>query len=71
MLSEEVSFLNRGRIMRELKMLPDGARLVLDRSHVVHMDPDVEEALEDFQPQAEARGIELETRGAAPSAPRV
>jgi MFS superfamily sulfate permease-like transporter len=66
--SEEVSFLNRGRIMKALDEVPAGVRLILDESRVVTIDPDVEEVIDDFKEHARTLDIEVEIRrkGKAP-----
>ncbi|HEB90086.1 MAG TPA: SulP family inorganic anion transporter [Deltaproteobacteria bacterium] len=60
-LAEEVTFLNRGAILRELSEIPDGSEVTIDRSQSVWVDPDVEEILEDFEASAGERGIRIRT----------
>ncbi len=65
LLSEEVSFLNRGRIMRALYDVPKGSHIILDRSRVVSIDPDVVEVINDFRQHVETHGdVVLEIREA-------
>ena len=61
-LSEEVSFLNRGRIMHTLDEIPHGSRLVLDRTRVMTIDPDVEEVIENYKAHAQTIGVDIEIR---------
>lgn len=62
-LSEDVSFLNKAAIMRTLTEIPDGARVVLDGSRTVNIDPDVREVIEEFVLASPARGIRVELSG--------
>ncbi len=65
-LSQDVSFLNRGRIMKTLYDVPDGSHIIIDRSQVVTMHPDVEEVIADFRQYAENHhDIVLEMRETA------
>jgi len=59
-LSEEVSFLNRGAVLRELSNIEDGSRVILDVSRCVHMNHDVAEIIEDFKESASRRGLAIE-----------
>ena len=59
-LSEEVTFLNKGAIIRELSEIPDGSSVIIDRSKCVDIDHDVIEVIEDFQTNAKDRGITVE-----------
>ncbi len=58
-LAEELSFLNKGAILRELSNLPDGALLELDVRKTIHMNYDVVEILEDFTSKARERNIHI------------
>ena len=60
MLSEEVTFLNKGAIIRELSEVPDGSSVVIDRSKCVDIDHDVIEVIDDFQTNAKDRNITVE-----------
>jgi MFS superfamily sulfate permease-like transporter len=60
-LSEEVTFLNKGAILRELSQLPRDSMVVIDTSKCVDMDHDVLEIIEDFRTSAQIRGIRVET----------
>lgn len=58
-LSEEVSFLNKGAVIRELSRVPDGTDVTIDMSGSVHVDHDIHEAIEDFRHSIETRDIRL------------
>jgi MFS superfamily sulfate permease-like transporter len=59
-MAEEVFFLNKGNIKKELNKMPEGTSLTIDMSKSVTIDHDVMEIIQDFKKQAEARNIELE-----------
>ncbi|MBL8900488.1 MAG: SulP family inorganic anion transporter [Planctomycetes bacterium] len=59
-LSQDVTFLNKASIMRTLNELPDGARVVIDASRSVDIDPDVREIIENFAQAAPLRRIRVE-----------
>ncbi len=58
-LAEELSFLNKGAILRELSNLPDGTFLEIDVRKTIHMNYDVIEILEDFTSKAKERNIHI------------
>ena len=58
-LAEEVTFLNRGAILKELNEIPDGSSVTLDTSGSVHIDHDVLEIIEDFETNAQSRNIRV------------
>ncbi len=62
-LAEEVSFLNKGSILKMLSDLPKGAQVVIDGrdSKVIHHD--VIEIIKDFQVSAPSKNISLELKG--------
>jgi MFS superfamily sulfate permease-like transporter len=62
-LSEDVSFLNRASIRRTLAGIPEGARVEIDATRTVHIDPDVHEIIRDFEQRARMDGIELRITG--------
>ena len=66
-LAEEVTFLNKGAIKKELSRVPPGSVVVIDRSNCVYVNHDVEEALADFIKTAPARGIEVRVVAERPS----
>lgn len=59
-LAEQVSFLSRGAILRQLSMIPDGSHVVIDLGRTVAIDHDVLEILRDFEESAPSRGLEVE-----------
>ncbi len=62
-LAEEVSFLNKGRVLEQLAAIPDKARVVIDTSRSKVIDFDVREILRDFTTSAPTRDITVELRG--------
>ena len=58
-LSEEVTFLNKGAILRELDGIPNGTRVTIDMRRCVAMDYDVLEIIENFESTAHERGIQV------------
>jgi len=62
-LAEEVSFLNKGRILQQLQLIPAQSRVVIDATESKSLDFDVHEILQDFCAGAPARNIAVELRG--------
>lgn len=60
-LSEEVSFLNKGALIKALNSIPDGRKVIIDGSNSKTIDYDVLEVIENFRIGAQSRNIELET----------
>lgn len=58
-LAEEVTFLNKGAINRELQNLPDGAYLELDVTKTKSLDYDIVEILDEFAIRAQERNITI------------
>lgn len=56
-LAEEVTFFNKGAILKELDSLPEKARLELDVRNTAYLDNDVIEILDDFALKARERDI--------------
>ena len=56
-LAEEVTFLNKGAILKELNNLPRETHLTLDMSKSVNIDYDVLEIIDNFQITAKNRNI--------------
>jgi MFS superfamily sulfate permease-like transporter len=56
-LAEEVSFLNKGAIKKELNLIPDDSLVLIDQSHCRYMDHDIAEIINDFAGTAPGRGI--------------
>lgn len=63
-LANQVSFLNRAAIEKELNQIPSGGHVLLDASNSVHIDPDVLGLIREFrETKAPARNIRLSVRG--------
>jgi SulP family sulfate permease len=62
-LSEEVSFLNKGKILQILNEIPGGSKAVIDGSKSTSIHPDIIEIITNFQVGAKAKNISLEIRG--------
>ncbi len=65
-LSEEVTFLNKGAIIRAFAEIPDGSSVKLDTSRSYHIDYDVLESISEFEKSAPGRGITFERIEKAP-----
>jgi MFS superfamily sulfate permease-like transporter len=62
-LAEEVTFLNKGAIKKELDLVPDESLLIIDQSNCVYVNHDVAEIIADFVRVAPTRGIAVQTIG--------
>ncbi|EKB48034.1 SulP family inorganic anion transporter [Cecembia lonarensis] len=60
-LSEEVSFLNKGTLIKALDEIPDGKHVIIDGSKAKVIDYDVLEVIENFKTNASSRNIDVET----------
>ena len=58
-LAEEVTFFNKGAILKELDSLPDNTYLEIDVRKTRYLDNDIIEILEDFSEKAENKGIDV------------
>lgn len=58
-LAEEVTFFNKGAILRELESIKEGTHLVLDVRRTRFLDHDIIEILDDFSEKAEKRNIHV------------
>jgi len=58
-LAEEVNFLNKGAIIKELAKVPKGTQLTIDLSKCYSIDYDVREVIEDFVKTAGDRDIKV------------
>lgn len=56
-LAEEVTFINKGAILKELDRIPENSKLELDVRKTRYLDFDVVEILEDFALKAKERNI--------------
>ncbi|WP_095074537.1 SulP family inorganic anion transporter [Tenacibaculum jejuense] len=58
-LAEEVTFFNKGAILKELDSLPENSSLELDVTKTRYLDNDIIEILEDFAYKAKERNINI------------
>jgi MFS superfamily sulfate permease-like transporter len=58
-LAEEVTFFNKGAILKELEALPDDTHLEIDVRKTRYLDNDIIEILEDFSEKTEGRNINV------------
>jgi MFS superfamily sulfate permease-like transporter len=58
-LAEEVTFFNKGAILKELDNLPRDSYLELDVTKTRYLDNDIIEILEDFSEKARQRHIDI------------
>ena len=58
-LAEEVTFFNKGAILKELDKIPENAQLELDVRKTRYLDNDIIEILEDFAFKANERNIDI------------
>lgn len=58
-LAEEVTFFNKGAILKELDSLPESSYLELDVRKTRYLDNDIIEILEDFSTKAKNRNINI------------
>lgn len=58
-LAEEVTFFNKGAILKELEQLPENSQLELDVTKTRYLDYDIVEILEDFVTKAKERNIDI------------
>lgn len=60
-LSEEVSFLNKGALIKALEDIPDGKHVIIDGSNSKMIDHDVLEVIENFKTNAATKNIDVDT----------
>jgi MFS superfamily sulfate permease-like transporter len=58
-LAEEVTFINKGTILKELDKLPQDTFLELDVTKTRYLDNDIIEILDDFVIKAQERNIDI------------
>ena len=58
-LAEEVTFINKGAIIKELNKLEDNSFLIMDVSKTKYLDNDIIEILDDFRIKAEQKNINI------------
>ena len=61
-LRDNVSYLNKGYIRRELEKLPSGASVLIDGGSAHFIDPDIYELIDDFIRMAKDKQIEIEIK---------
>ena len=62
-LAQEVSFLNKGSVLKILNEMPDNSTVVIDGSESKVIDYDVYEIINDFKANAKSRNINLQLKG--------
>lgn len=62
-LAEEISFLNKAALLKQLQELPANSEVEIDASKTVHIDHDVLELIEDFQQKAKQDNILIKMTG--------
>ncbi|MEM1452492.1 MAG: SulP family inorganic anion transporter [Planctomycetota bacterium] len=62
-LAEEITFLNKGALIKELASIPDGSRVRIDATNTVRIDHDILEIIADFEASSSGRGITVEKVG--------
>ena len=58
-LAEEVTFINKGAILKELEALPENSYLELDVRNTRFLDNDIIEILDDFATRAKVKNIDI------------
>ncbi len=58
-LAEEVTFFNKGAILKELDAIPENSYLQLDVRNTRYLDNDIIEILDDFSEKARNRHIDI------------
>ena len=58
-LAEEVTFINKGAILKELNKLEENSFLVMDVRKTRYLDADIIEILDDFKIKAEEKNIDI------------
>ncbi|MFD0977370.1 SulP family inorganic anion transporter [Salinimicrobium gaetbulicola] len=58
-LAEEVTFINKGAIIKELNKLEDNSYLIMDVTKTHYLDNDIVEILDDFKVKAEEKNINI------------
>jgi SulP family sulfate permease len=59
-LAESVTFLHKGRILRRLSEIPDGAQVHIDGSDTQYIDLEILEVIHNFKETASGKNIRLE-----------
>lgn len=61
-LAENVSFLNKARIMKTLDELPENTHIVIDGTNTQSIHPDVVEIINDFKTNSESHHIQIDVK---------
>jgi len=59
-LAEEVTFINKGAILKSLDKVQDGAHLTIDMSKSISIDYDVLEIIDNYKSTCTEKGIEVQ-----------
>lgn len=59
---KDVSFLNKAKLRKTLRKIPNGAHVVIDETRSIFVDRDILETIEDFKATAKNNAITLEIR---------
>lgn len=59
-LAEEVSFFNKASVIKELDLIPENSKVIIDCSKSVSIDYDVIELIKDYETQAKTKNITVE-----------
>lgn len=62
-LAEEVTFLNKGSIINELKNIPEGAEVIIDGSRSKIIDHDIKEVFQNFILNSKTKNIQVKLIG--------
>ncbi|HEO1362477.1 TPA: SulP family inorganic anion transporter, partial [Legionella pneumophila] len=62
-LAEEVTFLNKGSIINELKNIPEGAEVIIDGSQSKIIDHDIKEVFQNFILNSKTKNIQVKLIG--------
>lgn len=62
-LAEEISFLNKGSLLKAVKEIPESTRVIIDGTQTKAIDHDVIEIISDFMINADRRNIDVELVG--------
>lgn len=62
-LQKDVTFLNKAPLMKELSLIPDGSKVVLNGNKSFFIDHDIQELLNDFILTAPSRNIDVTVEG--------
>jgi MFS superfamily sulfate permease-like transporter len=58
--NKDMSFVNKAELKRQLRRIPDRARLIVDGTKALYVDGDIYETLTEFETAASYRGIQIE-----------